>query len=307
MKKILLLLTMMILTFSIVACSNDTENKNTNGVETEKDVEKTETKDTEKQVLKIGAIPDQEVSLLNTNMEHMAEYLSEKTGMEVEYVPTVDYASLVTGFERGDINLAWFGGLTGVQAMNLVKGTEAIAQRPRDEKFHSVFIAQKGLNLEKLEDLKGKSFTFGSESSTSGHLMPRYFLTEAGIDPEKDLSGVPNYSGSHDKTYSLVESGAFQAGALNEAVWEKALEENKVDLTKIDVFYTTPDYYDYHWGINSDDVTVAKVKEALLSMDQGDANAKSVLEFFQTDKFIETKNENYEKIEEVAKKLGLVK
>lgn len=301
MKKILSLFTIIVMTFVFVACSNDADNSNNETVEKKESTQETT------QTLKIGAIPDQEVSLLNENMTKMAEYLSEKTGMEVEYIPTVDYASLVTSFERGEINLAWFGGLTGVQAMNLVEGTEAIAQRPRDEKFHSVFIAQKGLNVEKLEDLKGKSFTFGSESSTSGHLMPRYFLTEAGIDPDKDFSGAPNYSGSHDKTYSLVESGAFETGALNEAVWEKALEEGKVDLEKVDVFYTTPDYYDYHWGINADDATKEKVKDALLTMNEGDEKAKDVLEFFQTDKFIETKNENYEKIETVAKKLGLVK
>lgn len=303
MKKILSLLLLLTLTFSVVACSqdkNETSENNKTTVNEEDKSEKTET-------LKIGAIPDQEASVLNENMEGMAKYLSEKTGMDVEYVATVDYSSLVTSFERGDINLAWFGGLTGVQAMNLVDGTEAIAQRPRDEKFHSVFIAQKDLPIEKLEDLKGKSFTFGSESSTSGHLMPRYYLTEAGINPDNDFDGLPNFSGSHDKTYSLVESGAFQTGALNEAVWEKALEEDKVDLNKVKVFYTTPDYYDYHWAIKGDDETTKNVKEALLSMNDGDENAKKVLEFFQTDKFIETDNKNYEKIETVAKKLGLVK
>lgn len=292
MKKILTLFLVLSIMIASVACTKDEDSALTTN---------------ETKTLKIGAIPDQEISALNENMENMAKYLKEKTGMEVEYVATVDYASLVTSFERGDINLAWFGGLTGVQAMNLVEGSEAIAQRPRDEKFHSVFIAQKDLPIEKLEDLKGKSFTFGSESSTSGHLMPRYYITEAGVNPDSDFDGLPNYSGSHDKTYSLVESGAFQTGALNEAVWEKALEEKKVDLSKVKVFYTTPDYYDYHWAINSDDQTKVKVKEALLSMDSGDENAKNVLDFFQTDKFIETNNKNYEKIESVAKKLGLVK
>ena len=125
------------------------------------------------EVLKIGAIPDQNASDLNRSLSQLAKYITEETGIQAEYVPSVDYAALVTAFERGEIDLAWFGGLTGVQARNMVPEAEAIAQRPLDEEFHSVFIAGADTGIESLEDLKGKSFTFGSESSTSGHLMPR--------------------------------------------------------------------------------------------------------------------------------------
>lgn len=270
----------------------------------------------EKPVFKIGAIPDQSASDLNKNMVEMAKYLSEKTGLKVEYVPSVDYAALVTAFQRGEMQLAWFGGLTGVQARGVTPGAEALAQRPMDSKFKSVFIAQKDLNVNKLEDLKGKTFTFGSESSTSGSLMPRYFLTKSGIDADKDFNGKPNYSGSHDKTIKLVESGAFQTGALNISVWEKTVKENKVDLNKVKVFYTTPEFFDYHWTINNNDNidkiygegTKAKIKEAILSMslDKGGSQAE-VLKFFQTEKFVETSNDNYKAIEEVGKRLGMVK
>lgn len=280
----------------LAACGQDNEEANEKKAEAEK-------------VFKIGAIPDQNASVLNRSMDGVAKYLSEKTGLKVEYVPTVDYAALVTAFERGDISLAWFGGLTGVQARSLVPDAEAIAQRPRDAEFHSIFITQKDLDINSLKDLKGHSFTFGSESSTSGHLMPRYFITQAGIRPEKDFDGQPNYSGSHDKTYKLIESGTFQAGALNEAVWEDAVEQGKVDLNKVKVFYTTPSYYDYHWTINPVDQsfgegTKKKVTEALLSMGEEE---KEILDLFQTDKFIKTKNENYKAIEEVAKNLHMIK
>ncbi len=200
--------------------------------------------------------------------------------------------------------LAWFGGLTSVQARNLVPDAKSIAQRPMDAEFHSVFITQPNSGINKLADLKGKSFTFGSESSTSGHLMPRYYLLDAGIDPNTDFDGKPNFSGSHDTTYKLVESGAFKAGALNEAVWKAAVEDGKVDTNKVKVFYTTPPFYDYNWTINSniDDVygkgTEKKVKDALLSF-KGDQ--KEIVDLFQTDKFIETKNDNYKMIEKVAK------
>lgn len=263
----------------------------------------------EQETFKIGAIPDQDAAELSRSMDGIADYIAEETGLEVEYVPSVDYSALVTAFDRGEIQLAWFGGLTGVQARNLVSEAEAIAQRPRDEEFTSVFIAQSDAGIESLEDLEGASFTFGSESSTSGHLMPRHFLMEAGITPEEDFDGVPNYSGSHDKTYKLVESGAFTAGVLSEAVWESAISDKKVDLSKVKAFYTTPEYYDYNWTINTVDDTFGdgtkdKVKEAILNMGSGQAD---YLDLFQTDSFIETQNDNYKDIEEVAKQLGIIK
>lgn len=288
MKKLKLFLSLLLVFLFISGCSEDEGNQSSND-----------------KIIKIGAIPDQNAADLNRSMEDFAKDLGEKTGFTVEFVPSVDYAALVTAFQRGEVHLAWFGGLTGVQARNLVPEAEAIAQRPIDEKFKSVFIAQKEIEINNLEDLKGKSFTFGSESSTSGHLMPRYFMTEAGIAPDKDLDGKPNYSGSHDKTYKLVESGAFQTGALNISVWEAAVNEGKVDETKVKVFYTTPEYYDYNWTINKlDEETKAKLKDAILSMTAED---NEVMELLQTDRFIETNNQNYEAIEKVAKQLKIIK
>ncbi|MEH7418145.1 putative selenate ABC transporter substrate-binding protein [Neobacillus drentensis] len=302
MKKWLSMLLLVILVFSLAACSSQKDEKASDS--------KKETTTNTKEVFKIGAIPDQNASELDKGMTAVADYLSQKTGMKVEFVPSVDYAALVTGFQRGEIHMAWFGGLTSVQAINLVPGAESFAQRPRDAEFHSVFITQPNSGITKLEDLKGKSFTFGSESSTSGHLMPRYYLTEAGIDANKDFDGKPNFSGSHDTTYKLVESGAFKAGALNEAVWQAAVKDKKVDTNKVKVFYTTPSFYDYNWTINSnvDDVfgngAKKKVEDAILSIT---TDQKEITDFFQTDKFIETKNSNYEKIQKVAKELNIIK
>lgn len=299
MKKWLTLVITALMVFSLAACGQ------------EKEKETAEKKDTKtEEVFKIGAIPDQNAADLQKGMDGVAKYISEKTGLKVEFVPSVDYAALVTGFQRGEIHMAWFGGLTSVQARNLVPDAESIVQRPRDAEFQSVFITQADSGIKSLEDLKGKSFTFGSESSTSGHLMPRYFLSEAGIDPNKEFNGKPNFSGSHDTTYKLVESGSFQAGALNISVWEAAVKEGKVDTNKVKVFYTTPDYYDYNWTINSnvEDVfgkgTKDKVKDALLSFN---GEQQEIVDLFQTDKFIETNNKNYGKIEQVAKELKIIK
>lgn len=294
-KQLFVLLGMMMILY-LAACGNGEDDSAQNGTGSES---------IEIEAIKVGMIPDQNIADLNRSMDDFAADLAEKTGFNVEFVPSVDYAALVTAFERGEIQLAWFGGLTGVQARNLVPEAEAIAQRPIDQQFKSVFIAQADIELDSLEALKGKTFTFGSESSTSGHLMPRYFMMDNGIDPTQDLEGNANFSGSHDKTYKLVESGAFQAGALNISVWETAVEEGKVDTNKVKVFYTTPEYYDYNWTVNKiDEETKTKLKEAILSMKPGE---NEVMDLLATDKFIETNNDNYDAIEMVAKELEIIK
>jgi phosphonate transport system substrate-binding protein len=299
LKRWLLIIFSLLLILGLVACSQSEDKSKTSG---EKEVKK--------ETFNIGMIPDQNVSDLNRSMDDFAALLSEKTDLNVKFIPSVDYAALVTAFERGEIQLAWFGGLTGVQARSLVPESEAIAQRPIDEKFQSVFIKQKGTPINSLADLKDVSFTFGSESSTSGHLMPRYFIMEDGLNPDTDFKGKPNYSGSHDTTYKLVESGAYQAGALNISVWEKAVAEGLVDVNKVEVFYTTPEYYDYNWTVNKglDEKygagTKDKVKKAILSMSKDDSEVMILL---QADSFIETNNDNYQAIEQVAKQLGIIK
>lgn len=266
----------------------------------------------EAKTLYIAGIPDADVSLLQTRFNGIAGYLTSETGIKTVYVPATDYAAVVTGFKQGNLQLAWYGGLTGVQARLAVPGAKAIAQRSIDESFHSVFIAQHGLNVKTLADLKGKTFTFGSESSTSGYVMPLYFLEKEGINIKRDFTSV-SYSGSHDKTWKLVESGAFQAGALNASLWDTRVKGGQVDTNKIDVVLTTPAYYDYHWVIRHDVDKVygkgasEKITKALLSINAGNsAVQKKVMDAFQDAKFIPTKNENYAQLESVARGLGIV-
>ncbi|TNG92295.1 putative selenate ABC transporter substrate-binding protein [Pasteurellaceae bacterium USgator11] len=259
---------------------------------------------------KISAIPDYNATEMTRSFDSFADYLSKETGLEVQYIPVTDYAAVVTAFRRGEIDLVWFGGLTGVQARARVAGSEAIAQRPQDEKFQSVFIKQTALeNVKDIKDVKGHTLAFGSESSTSGHLMPRFFLTEAGVNPEKDLDAQPTYSGSHDKTYGLVEAGSVQIGAVNKQYWDKMVKEGKVDSSKVALFYTTPEYYDYNWTINLVDKkfgegTKQKVKAALL---KADSASSEVMNLLSAEKFIATNNDNYNDIEKVAKELKLIK
>lgn len=265
------------------------------------------------ETLLIGGIPDQELSVLEERFGGIADHLAAELGIPVRYAPSTSYAALVTAFDNGDVQLAWFGGLTGVQARLAVDGASAVAQRPIDTEFRSVFIVGPGVEGDSLEDLAGLTFTFGSENSTSGHLMPRSFLLEAGIDPETDFDGRPSFSGSHDKTWKLVEAGSFQAGALNAAVWERAVEEGQVDTSRVRVVHTTPPYVDYHWVVHPvvDERygagTADRIRQALLTMhDQESESVRRVLELFQTDRFIPTEDSNYRAIEEVARRLGLL-
>ncbi len=262
-------------------------------------------------VFTIAGIPDQNSTELARRYKEFTNYLSQTLQQEVKYVPTVNYSATVTGFRQGEIHMAWFGGLTGVMARMDAPNALAIAQRPADEKFHSVFIINQNVSVDKgdLSKLKGTTFTFGDELSTSGHLMPRHFLLEAGLDPDEDFASQPSYSGSHDKTWKLVESGAFDGGVLNENVWRSAVNLGKVDVSKVQVFYKTPAYHDYNWTIRGDlDETFGlgftqNVRNALMDLDN---NNSEILKMFSTDSFVATKNSNYDVIESIAVSVGII-
>ena len=202
-----------------------------------------------------GAIPDQDPERLQRLYGLLADYLSETLEIPVEYKPVTDYRAAVTAFKVGDLDLVWFGSLTGVQARLQVEGAEAIAQRDIDAEFHSVLIANVNSGLEELasdEELaqvKGKTLTFGSESSTSGRLMPQYFLEQAGVSFD-DLQGEVGFSGSHDVTIKLVEAGTYDVGMLSEEVWESRLEAGEVDTNKVKEIWRSPAYFNYHWVIS---------------------------------------------------------
>lgn len=263
--------------------------------------------------LVIGGIPDQDVAVLEQRFGGIAEYLSAEAGIPVRYQPSVDYAAVVTGFSNGDIKLGWFGGLTGVQARLDTPGARAVVQRPIDTRFRSVFVVRAGDPARRIEDLAGRSFTFGSESSTSGHLMPRYFLTEAGLDPETRFNGRPGFSGSHDKTWKLVEAGSFQAGVLSTSVWDRAVKQRQVDTTRVRELARTPTYFDYHWVAHPEidetygPGTTDRLVQALLRMDKAGPEAQRTLQQFEDTAFVPTEDANYGRIEQVARSLGLIK
>jgi len=259
-------------------------------------------------VLKVSAIPDEAPTELQRKFKPLGDYLAKATGLKVEFTPVTDYAASVEGLINKKLDMVWFGGFTFVQANVRSKGqVTPLVQRAEDEKFRSVFITTNPA-IHKLEDLRGKTLSFGSESSTSGHLMPRSFLLGAKINPDTDLKRV-SFSGAHDATVAAVAGGKVDAGALNISVWEKLVEANKVDPKTVRVFYTTPGYYDYNWSVRSDmnPALQKKIRDAFLALDESTPQGKEILELQRTSKFVPTKAENYKAIEAAARNAGLLK
>jgi len=260
------------------------------------------------EALRVSAIPDEAPTELQRKFVPLAAYFEKALGRKIEFTPVSDYAATVEGLAAKKLDLVWYGGFTFVQARRRTGTANPLVQREEDARFHSKFIVSAGSKAKTLADLKGANFAFGSVSSTSGHLMPRYFLLKNGIDPEKDFAKVA-FSGAHDVTAKWVESGKVDAGALNESVLQKLLDEKKLDPAKVRVIWTTPPYFDYNWTVRGDlDPGLAeRIKKAFLALDYSNPEHKVILDLQRTHKFIPTSPENYKSIEEAAISAGLIK
>tara|TARA_R110000822_G_scaffold19219_4_gene62824 strand:- start:2080 stop:2949 length:870 start_codon:yes stop_codon:yes gene_type:complete len=260
----------------------------------------------EQDVLRVSAIPDEAPTELLRKFEPLGAYLEKELDMKVSFQPVSDYAGVVEALGAKRLDLAWLGGFTFVQARIRTGDAIPLVQREQDAVFTSTFItADPEINEHK--DLKGKSFAFGSVSSTSGHLMPRYFMQQDGLDVDNYLGRV-GYSGAHDATVAWVESGRVDAGVLNASVWEKLVEDGKVDTDKVRVYTTTPTYFDYNWTVRGDmdPELVERIKQAFLKLDPENPEHKAILDLQRASRFVETKPENYEGIEEAARAAGLL-
>jgi phosphonate transport system substrate-binding protein len=270
-------------------------------------------------LLRIGAIPDQNPEKLNRLYGLVANELAQQLGVTVKYVPVTDYAAAVSAFRTGDLDLVWFGGLTGVQATLQKPGARMVAQRDIDAQFYTVFIAnpRSGLkpirSINQLAELKGKRFTFGSESSTSGRLMPQYFLSKAGVTLKDFAGGAPGFSGSHDATIALVQSGAYDAGAVNEQVWKANLRSGKANRAKVVQIWRTPPYPDYLWLAqpNLDQRFgkgfTAKLQKAITAWRPSDPEQKVILGLFGAQQFTTVNPAGYKKIEQVGRQIGRIR
>jgi len=260
-------------------------------------------------VLRVSAIPDEAPTELQRKFKPLGEYLKAKTGMDVQFMPVTDYAAVVEGLASKKIDVAWLGGFTFVQAKLRTEGQAVpIVQRAEDEKFTSKFIVPVDSPIKTIADLKGHTFAFGAPSSTSGSLMPRYFLQQQGLVPERDFKTVA-FSGAHDATVAFVASGRAEAGVLNASVMDKLVEAKNPNAAKVRVLATTPPFFDYNWTVRPglDPALTKKLTDAFLALDPSKPADKEILDLQRASKFIPTKAANYDGIEAAGKSAGLIK
>ena len=259
------------------------------------------------EVLRVSAIPDEAPTELLRKFKPLGAYLEQQLGMPVKFVPVSDYAAVVESMASDRIDLAWLGGFTFVQLHLKDPEARPLVQREQDEVFTSKFVTANP-QVQSVADLQGKTFAFGSISSTSGSLMPRYFMLQNGVVPEEHFSRVA-YSGAHDATVAWVQAGRADAGVLNASVWDKLVDSGKVDVNKVRVFATTPTYYDYNWTVRGglDAGLAERIKAAFLALDPANPEHKAILDLQAASRFIETRPENYRSIEQAARSAGLLK
>ncbi len=257
------------------------------------------------------AIPDQDASRLRQRFDKIAGYLSRELRVDVRYIPVKSYAAAVSAFRNNQVQLAWFGGLSGVRARALVKGSEAIAQGYEDQFFVTYFIAHRSAGVVASEkfpkSIAGKTFTFGSKGSTSGRLMPEFHIRKNFGRAPKEVFTRVGFSGDHSRTIALVQSGAYQVGAVNFKVWENENKAGKIDAAKVKVVWKTPTYPDYQWTIRGDVESrfgagfKAKVKSVLLKLKD-----KDLLAAFPRKGFVPATNADYKPILETGQAIGLM-
>jgi len=261
-------------------------------------------------VLRFSAIPDQDTTAQAERYAPATKWLSDKLGIKVEFIASSDYPSSVDKFTTGDIQLAWFGGVSGVQARNEVPGSQALVSGEKDLAFKSYFIAHESTGLEKSDAfptaIKGLTFTFGSAGSTSGCIMPAHFIVENTTQGPLDYLGKVGFSGSHDKTAFQVQDGTYQVGALNYSTYDRLVKEGKVDTSKCRVIWETPTYADYNFTARADlDKTFGKGFTAKLQAALVECTDPAVLKAFDRNKFVKVDNTTFQGIADVMKTVKL--
>jgi len=256
--------------------------------------------------LRVSMIPTTAADKMLREAEPLKAYLQQATGAQVELTIPLNYAAVVEAFGADKVDIAYFGGFTYVQARKRF-GAQPLVQRDRDQAFHSLFITQADSPIGSLGDLAGKRFAFGDVNSTSGHLMPEYFMRQQGVDPQVIAGAL--YTGGHDATALAVANAKADAGALDEAVYARLVKDGKLDAAKLKVFYTTPPFFDYVWAARTslDPALADGFRRAMLALDAGKPEHKPVLDLLQATHYVPADDASYGPLREAATAAGLLK
>lgn len=251
----------------------------------------------------VGMIPDAGATQVSIQEKTpLKEYLAREMGTDVNLVIPTNYNATVEALGNGSLDFAYLGGLTYLKARRQY-GVIPLVQRTSDLEFHSLFITQANSNIHTLPDLKGKTFAFGDINSTSGHLMPYLELRQAGINIDQDLKF--RYSGSHPATAKAVESGAVDAGALDETVYNSMIAEGKLDKNKVRVFYTSKPFVDYVWVARKDVSQDQREKFILAFTRLKEGRDEAILQILRGKSFVRATDDEYGVLRMVAEELKM--
>ena len=298
-------------TLALVGCGGDPSTADPNN-----NASADGTAEAETETFYLSAIPDEKITDQKVKFDKLASYLTESLGVETEFVFSKDYADSVTKFKNGEVHLVWFGGLSGVQARMAVPGSQAIAQGKADPKYKSYIIANKSTGLEPAEEfpqaIKGMTFTFGSPGSTSGRLMPTYFIMQnnGGVHPDEWFSEKPGFqmSGGHVATANAVADGTYQTGGINYKTYDSLVESDPKIAQNTVKIWTTPFYADYNFTIHPDvenafgEGFVKKAQDALIAAPAGSDALKAI----NRESIIRATNEDFDGIKDTAIQMGLI-
>jgi phosphonate transport system substrate-binding protein len=256
-------------------------------------------------MLRISMIPTTAADKMLRESEPLRAYVEQATGAKVDLTVPLNYAAVVEAFGADKVDIVFLGGFTYVQARKRF-GAVPLVQRERDRALHSLFITQADSAIASFADLKDKSFAFGDVNSTSGHLMPEYYMRKAGVDPDVIARAI--YTGGHDATALAVANRKVDAGALDDAVYAKLIKDGKLDAGKLKVFYTTPPFVDYVWAARKalDPALADAFKSAMLALDPANPEHKPVLDLSQARRYIVADDASYEELREAATAAGLL-
>src|SRR5260370_23497325 len=256
--------------------------------------------------LRISMIPTSDPGKILRDSQPFIGYLEKQTGAKVELTVPTNYAAVVEAVSSDRVDIAYFGGFTFVQA-SARAGALPLVQRERDQNFHSLFITQPKSSIQSIKDLKGTSFCFGDVNSTSGHLMPAYFMQQQGVDHAVLDKAI--YTGGHDATALAIVNGKVDAGAMDELVYGRMMKDGKLSESPIKVFYTTPPFFDYVWAARKRlDPTIPKAfADSMLALDSGNAEQKTILDLLSASKYVKAEDSGYAPMRQAAKDAGLLK
>ena len=255
-------------------------------------------------VLRISMIPTTDPGKALRESRPLVEYWAKQTGRTPEFTIPTSYAPVVEALANNKVDIAFLGGFTYVQA-SVRSGVRPLVQRYIDQQFQSVFITPASSKIHSLADLHGH-FIFGDVNSTSGHLMPLYYMQQAKVDPA--VIENASYSGGHDATALAIANGKAEAGAMDEVVYNKMVANGQLKPGAVRVFYTTPPFFDYIWVANKnlDPKIASAFADSMKALSQNQPDQKALLDLLNAKGYVAANDADYGKLRDAAKSAGLL-